>query len=93
MRCAKDGDGEIQGFCGVHDGNIEMLFISPDARGKGVGAILAAHAINEQGASKVDVNEQNEQALGFYRHIGFKVTGRSPLDRQRKPYPLLHMAL
>lgn len=93
LRCAKDGDGEIKGFCGVHDGNIEMLFISPNARGKGIGAMLAAHAINEQGASKVDVNEQNEQALGFYRHIGFKVTGRSPLDGQGKPYPLLHMVL
>lgn len=81
------------GFCGIHDGNIEMLFISPDARGKGVGALLAAYAIKSLGATKVDVNEQNEQALGFYLHIGFSVIGRSPIDGQGKPYPLLHMAL
>ncbi len=93
LRCAKNAQGEILGFCGVHDGNIEMLFISPAARGKGLGTLLAAHAIKEQGATKVDVNEQNEQALGFYQHIGFKVTGRSPVDGQGKPYPLLHMAL
>lgn len=93
LRCAKNAHGEILGFCGVHDGNIEMLFISPDARGKGVGALLAAHAIKVHGATKVDVNEQNEQALGFYQHIGFKVIGRSPVDGQGKPYPLLHMAL
>ncbi|MES3675756.1 acetyltransferase [Halomonas elongata] len=93
LRCARSGDGEILGFCGVHDGNIEMLFISPDARGKGVGAMLAAYAIKEQGATKVDVNEQNEQALGFYQHIGFSVTGYSPVDGQGKPYPFLHMAL
>lgn len=93
LRCAKASDGEILGFCGVHDGNIEMLFISPDARGKGIGSLLASHAIKAQGATKVDVNEQNEQALGFYRHIGFSVTGRSPLDGQGKPYPLLHMEL
>lgn len=93
LRCAKDAQGEIQGFCGVLDGNIEMLFISPDARGKGIGAMLSAHAIKEQGASKVDVNEQNEQALGFYQHIGFKVIGRSPVDGQGKQYPLLHMVL
>lgn len=93
LRCAKDAQGEIQGFCGVHAGNIEMLFVSPDARGKGIGAMLSAHAIKEQGASKVDVNEQNEQALGFYQHIGFKVVGRSPVDGQGKQYPLLHMAL
>ena len=45
------------------------------------------------GATRVDVNEQNEQALGFYRHLGFEVVGRSPLDGQGKPYPLLHMTL
>lgn len=93
LRCAKNGNGEIQGFCGVHDGNIKMLFISPDARGKGIGAMLASNAINEQGASKVDVHEQNEQALGFYERIGFKVTGRSPVDGLGKAYPLLHMML
>ena len=93
LRCAKASDGEILGFCGVHDGNIEMLFISPDARGKGIGSLLASHAIQVQGATKVDVNEQNDQALGFYQHIGFSVIGRSPLDGQGKPYPLLHMEL
>jgi putative acetyltransferase len=93
LRCVRNGNGEIQGFCGVHEGNIEMLFISPDARGQGIGARLASNAINQQGALKVDVNEQNNQALGFYQHIGFKVTGRSPVDGQGKAYPLLHMAL
>ncbi|WP_342595075.1 acetyltransferase [Salinicola lusitanus] len=93
LRCAKNSNGEILGFCGVRDGNIEMLFISPDARGKGGGALLAAYAVKYQGATKVDVNEQNKQALGFYQHIGFSVTGRSPVDGQGKPYPLLHMTL
>lgn len=93
LRCAKNSNGEILGFFGIHNNNIEMLFILPDARGKGVGSLLADYAIRAQGATKVDVNEQNEQALGFYQHIGFSVTGRSPVDGQGKPYPLLHMAL
>jgi putative acetyltransferase len=93
LRCAKNSQGEILGFCGVHEGSIEMLFISPDARGKGVGSLLATHAIKEQGATKVEVNEQNEQAKGFYLHIGFSVIGRSAVDGQGKAYPLLHMAL
>lgn len=91
--CASGEEGEIAGFCGVHDGNIEMLFIAPEARGSGVGRLLVAHAIRRQGARRVDVNEQNALALGFYQHLGFEVTGRSPLDGQGKPYPLLHMAL
>ena len=42
---------------------------------------------------KVDVNEQNPDAVGFYKHVGFEVTSRSPLDGMGKPFPILHMAL
>ena len=93
LNIAKRDDGEIVGFCGVSDDNIEMLFVSPEARGQRVGVRLATHAINDLGANKVDVNEQNRQALGFYEHIGFAVVGRSAVDGQGKPYPLLHMQL
>ena len=58
-----------------------------------MGARLTAYAIEHQGATKVDVNEQNVQALGFYEHVGFAVVSRSPVDGQGKPYPLLHMEL
>ncbi|HCV05216.1 acetyltransferase [Thalassospira xiamenensis] len=93
LKCVKNEQGEIQGFCGVHEGNIEMLFILPEVRRKGVGKMLVTHAIKQLGASKVDVNEQNEQALAFYLNIGFRICGRSPLDGQGKPYPLLNMKL
>jgi putative acetyltransferase len=41
----------------------------------------------------VDVNEQNPQGVGFYRHMGFEQVGRSELDGQGNPFPLLHMRL
>jgi len=91
LECVKHQSGRILGFCGVHEGNIEMLFISPEFRGSGAGALLTDNAIKNQGATKVDVNEQNQQALGFYKHLGFTIVGHSPLDGQGKPYPLLHM--
>jgi putative acetyltransferase len=93
LTCAKNGEGEIIGFCGVHDSKIEMLFILPEARGNGVGSFLVSHAIHNLGATTVDVNEQNRLALGFYQHIGFSVIGRSEVDGQGMPYPLLHMKL
>lgn len=93
LKCARSEDGTIIGFSGVHNGNLEMLFVAPQARGTGVGSRLISDAIDQQGVTKVDVNEQNEQALAFYQHIGFQVTGRSPLDGQGKPYPILHMSL
>ncbi|MDN7365346.1 acetyltransferase [Escherichia coli] len=33
-----------------------------------------------------------EQAVGFYKKVGFKVTGRSEVDDLGKPYPLLNLA-
>ncbi|QFU25276.1 GNAT family N-acetyltransferase [Shewanella eurypsychrophilus] len=93
LRCTKDRAGSIQGFCGVAGGNIEMLFIAPESMGCGIGTALVAYAIKHQGATKVDVNEQNPKALAFYKHVGFCVIGRSELDSQGQPFPLLHMAL
>ena len=89
----KDDAGKISGFMGVADGKIEMLFIDSDCRGRGIGKKLAAYAINNLNATKLDVNEQNPQAVEFYKHIGFKIVGRSELDTMGNPFPLLHMRL
>ena len=93
LHCARTEEGHIAGFSGVLEDKLEMLFVAPETRGYGVGRQLVEHAIGQCGATQVDVNEQNEQAVGFYLKMGFTVTGRSPLDGQGKPYPLLHMAL
>lgn len=81
----------ILGFLGLSADNIEMLFIRPDVRGKGIGKKFLQFAIHEKRIKKVDVNEQNPQAVGFYIHNGFEVTARSPLDPQGKPFPILSM--
>ena len=86
-------EGRLVGFIGLAEGNIEMLFIDNDSRGKGIGKQLILYAINEQHATKVDVNEQNAQAVGFYEHMGFRTVTRSELDSEGKPYPILHMQL
>lgn len=86
-------DGVPVGFAGVADGSLEMLFVDAAGRGRGVGSRLLEHAIAAHGVRAVDVNEQNAQALGFYEHAGFTVTGRSPVDDEGRPYPLLHLTL
>ncbi len=42
---------------------------------------------------RILVAEVEGQLAATCQHLGFGVTGRSPLDGQGKPYPLLHMAL
>ncbi|HEX6038325.1 GNAT family N-acetyltransferase [Longimicrobium sp.] len=93
LACVRDGDGRLAGFVGVADGKVEALFIHPGLRGRGVGRTLLEHAVHALGATRVDVNEQNEQAVGFYLRMGFEVEDRSPLDGLGKPFPLLHMRL
>lgn len=90
---AKDAGGRTLGFLGTLDGKVEMLFIHPDRRGTGVGKLLLRHAIDTLGVNKVDVNEQNAQAVGFYQHMGFRVVDRSDTDGMGKPYPILHLEL
>lgn len=91
--CVRDEHGMAAGFVAVEHQKIEMLFIHPEARGQGVGKRLLDYAVDTFGAKRLDVNEQNEQALGFYLHMGFEVVGRSELDGTGKPYPILHMQL
>jgi len=93
LRCVRDNQRKILGFMGVSDNNLEMLFIHPNNRGMGIGRKLLDYAISELQVQKVDVNEQNEQAIGFYSKYGFDVVGRSELDASGKPYPILHMKL
>lgn len=93
LACIRDENDNIVGFIGVEKEKIEMLFIHPLVRGKGIGQQLIMYAINDLNAKFVDVNEQNEQAVGFYKHMGFDVIGRSEKDGMNKPFPLLHMQL
>ncbi|WP_194791094.1 GNAT family N-acetyltransferase [Pseudomonas sp. UFMG81] len=93
LRAWRDGDGRIHGFAGVHDGKLEMLFVDPACRGQGIGKALLASVVDELGVSEVDVNEQNPQAVGFYLKQGFVRIGRSEVDGQGDPYPLLHLKL
>lgn len=84
-------EGVLAGFMGVAEGNLEMLFIDNEYRGAGIGKKLIVYAIANLEVTKVDVNEQNIQAVGFYKHIGFDIQGRSELDGEGKEYPILHM--
>jgi putative acetyltransferase len=91
--CIRNEKQQIAGFIGTAGNKIEMLFIHPETRGKGIGKKLLNYAIQLLQATEVDVNEQNEQAVGFYLHAGFEVVSRSETDSLGKPFPILHLVL
>ena len=91
LMIAKDDTDCPVAFMGIEDGTLEMLFISPEERGKGLGKSLIRYGIENYDVERLAVNEQNPQAKGFYEHMGFQVYKRTDLDEQGNPYPLLYM--
>src|SRR5215831_1537918 len=71
LLCVRERSGQVVGFIGVEDRKVEMLFVDPAWRGMGIGRRLLSYAVTTFGASELDVNEQNPQALGFYLRMGF----------------------
>ena len=70
---------------GTENGTLEMLFIAPKERGKGLGKRLLRYGIDHLGVKKLAVNEQNPQAKGFYEHMGFRACKRTERDEQGWP--------
>lgn len=80
-------------FMGMENDRLEMLFLSPEERGKGIGKKLIRYGIENYGIQEVTVNEQNPQAVGFYEYMGFVAYKRTEYDEEGDPYPLLYMKL
>lgn len=88
---AEDEDQIPVGFMGITGRRLEMLFIAPEERGKGLGRELLQYGIEKYSVNDLAVNEQNPLAKGFYEHMGFEVYKRTECDEQGDPYPLLYM--
>ena len=87
----RDDTGRPAGFMGIQGHRLEMLFLSPEARGKGFGKALLHYGIDYWGVSELTVNMQNPQAIGFYQCMGFTAYKETPTDEEGRPYPLLYM--
>lgn len=84
-------EDEIVGFLAHDGGGIEMLFVDADRRARGVGRALVDQIAARFPRLRVDVNEENPGARGFYAALGFSEIGRSELDGEGKPHPILHL--
>ena len=78
-------------FMGVEQHKLEMLFVSSEDIGKGLGKRLLQYGIKHYSINELTVNEQNISAKGFYEHMGFRTYKRTDYDEQGNPYPLLYM--
>ena len=87
--CCKDRHQRIQGFAGVSKRQVDMLFVAPAWRGKGIGKALLQHLARrclDEGVPRLQwwVLDWNTPSIEFYKSQGavamdewtvFRVTG------------------
>jgi putative acetyltransferase len=88
---AIDSNNQVVGFMGMSGHEVESLFIDPKFHGLGLGRAFIEQALARSPYLEVGVNAQNEQAIEFYRAMGFSVYASSPTDDDGRPYPILRM--
>jgi len=88
---AADDADQAVGFLVMDGARIDALFVDPAVHGQGYGTLLVDHAASLEQRLTVDANEQASNAVTFYLSRGFRIVGRSPIDDQGRPYPLIHL--
>jgi putative acetyltransferase len=86
-----DSKDACRAFMAIAKDKIEMLFVGAEYRGAKIGGKLIQYAINELNVGFVDVNEQNDLAIGFYAKYGFETLSRSETDDYGRAFPILRL--
>ena len=92
---AEDADGRPLGFVGAHGPHVELLYVEPDAHGRGIGTLLlrTAGAATGEGRwpTSVEVYAGNSHGLGFYEARGFRRLRTHTTDGFGRPFPVVHL--
>ncbi|MDY6774762.1 MAG: N-acetyltransferase [Halobacteria archaeon] len=73
----RGGNETVAGFITVRsDGYILFLGVDPRYRGKGVGESLVHKTEESHGRVSCHTRTTNENAVGFYQHLGFEIQKR-----------------
>jgi putative acetyltransferase len=83
-----EADGEMIGFVTVDPRTfyLDQIVVAPKHWRSGVGATLIAEAkLMSPGGLDLDVNIDNVRAIGFYRRLGFLITGAGKNQISGKP--------
>lgn len=84
-----ESDGAVVGVCRLFlhpDKNqLQAIYVLPEFQGRGVGSALWEEAVrhfNPKLPTVVQVAAANDRAIGFYKRLGFKETGKTWSDEK-----------
>ena len=86
-----ESEGVTLGFVGARAEHVELLYIAPEAQGKGIGPQLLAQVTGGTGPRSVEVYADNAVGLGFYLSQGFRETRRDPTDGAGRGFAIVHL--
>ena len=81
------------GFISLLDTFIGGIFVSPNRQGLGIGRQLIAHGLSLKGELSLEVYTENQQAVDFYKALGFEELSRRPMDADGYPFENAHLRL
>lgn len=79
--------GSPAGFLGADGERLEMLFLDPDHRGRGLGGALARYGLRTFGLTEVTVNEQTPRPWDFMSIWAFGYMGDPLWMNRAGPIP------
>lgn len=70
--------GQVKGYIifDPFDGHVVSIAVDKKYRRRGIGGNLVAEVLNRAGKAYVEVRESNEEAIEFYRSLGFEKVDR-----------------
>ena len=83
-------DGVVRGMMVLEGDEVKRLFVEPSFQGRGIGAALLNHAVEQYHCTHLWALEKNTGALRFYQRHGFRVTDEKVFEEDTPEY-LVHL--
>lgn len=81
-------DGIIRGFMEIDGQEIVKFYVDSFFKGKGIGKRMMNYALSHFDIKYLWALEKNEDALGFYQKMGFKISDERKLEEGTSEYLL-----
>ena len=89
LTVAENEDGQSVAFMGTESGTLEMLFIAPEERGKGLGKRLFRYGIDHLGGKRTGGQRAEPAGKGLLRAHGFSRLQTNGARRTGRPLSAL----